>query len=49
VSVDGDTVHIKWVEERIGKLLLNAERTLRGHFDGDDYTEDQDDEDDDDE
>ncbi|EPB92272.1 hypothetical protein HMPREF1544_00841 [Mucor circinelloides 1006PhL] len=44
-----DTVHIKWVEERIGKLLLNAERTLRGHFDGDDYTEDQDDEDDDDE
>ncbi|GAN04315.1 glutamate carboxypeptidase [Mucor ambiguus] len=38
-----DTVHTKWVEERIGKLLLNAERTLRGHFDGDDYTEDQDD------
>ncbi|OAD02465.1 hypothetical protein MUCCIDRAFT_144480, partial [Mucor lusitanicus CBS 277.49] len=41
-----DTVHTKWVEERIGKLLLNAERTLRGHFDGGDYTEDQDDEDD---
>lgn len=51
-AIENDsTVYTKWVEERIGKLLLVAERTLRGHFDGDNYTEDdnEDDEDDDDE
>ncbi|CEP12925.1 hypothetical protein [Parasitella parasitica] len=42
-----DAANIKWVEERIGKLLLNAERSLRGHFDHENYTEGVDDDDDD--
>ncbi|KAI8642880.1 hypothetical protein BD408DRAFT_415780 [Parasitella parasitica] len=46
-AIEADnTANIKWVEERIGKLLLNAERTLRGHFSQDNYADDDDEDED---
>jgi hypothetical protein len=44
-AVENDThVNAKYMEERISKLLLNAERTLRGHFDDYDEGDDEDEE-----
>lgn len=39
-----DIVHIQWVEERIGNVLIQADRTLRGHF-GKSYSDIEEDDD----
>lgn len=42
-----DIVHIQWVEERIGNVLIQADRILKGQFNKPDSKHDNDEEDDD--